>query len=164
MTTRIGFAVVLVALAPLFASDKSTGLPAAPIVEGRVPSRAALDFNQAPMMAAPRLLPASILEPKPRVGPEVAAIAFAEALSAVQLLLPIGLAPSCDAAKANFIDAERCRRNCKSNHARLAYQSVIAKAPGSVLALVAARRLEGVIIPVGLNESREPPLADGLNE
>jgi hypothetical protein len=169
MTMRTWYVLAICTLLTgvISGSDKPFGLPATPIIEGKVPTRLTQNhFRQGPL-AAPQLLPAAILDPKPRHGPETAGISLADALAGLELLSPIRLvaasalsAEAVSTARVAFETAERHNRACEPAQAGNWYQAVIRFAPGSFFALVSAKRLASLPLHrSGLTESREPPLA-----
>ena len=170
MTMRTGIVLAICTLMAggLTGADKPFGLPATPLVEGKVPTRLTQDHFQQGPLAAPRLLPAAILDPRPRHGPESPGIALADALASMELLSPIRLvsasllsADAISSARVAFETAERHYGACEPAQANNWYQAVIRYAPGSLFALVAAKRLASFPLPQsGLTESREPPLAN----
>ena len=170
MTMRTWYVLAICTLLTggISGADKPFGLPANPAIEGKVPTRLTQDHFQQSPLAVPRLLPASILDPKPRQGSETTGISLADALANMELLSPIRLvtasalsAEAVSTARIAFETAERHNRACEPAQAGNWYQAVIRFAPGSLFALVAAKRLAS--FPPsrpGLTESREPPLAD----
>jgi hypothetical protein len=115
MRTWLAAGISIGLAAGLSGADKPFGLPAVPLVEGKVPTRLTQDHFQQGLLVAPRLLPASILEPNPRHGPESAGISLADALASMELLsyakhhsTPTHRVPSNSSRRAI---APACRRN-----------------------------------------------------
>jgi hypothetical protein len=144
----------------LTVSAKPPGLPGNPQVDGKVPPPLTQDHHQVDAAPPPRLLPASVLDPKPLHGPE-----RAEDADGPIRLTSFGrrvAAPPADwMTVVAFARAESHFDACEMPDARRWYEAVIKRAPGSRYALVAKERLLfGRVIPVGVIQTREPPLAD----
>ena len=173
----------IVLAAGLSASAKPPEVPAKVNVDGKVPPPITQEHFEAISLPPPRLLPESILDPKPRHGPETASGRLNDAglrlpyIPTPDLDIPIRPTPgggridpntiSTDGrpadwrARAAFAMAEEHRWACDAAEARQWYREVIKLAPGSNLAQAALERLrEGQVIPAGATETREPPLAD----
>jgi hypothetical protein len=181
-----GSSVVLVA--GLTASAKPPEVPVKVDVDGKVPQPIVQEHFQPVLLPPPRLLPESILDPKPRHGPETASGPWngpginRPVVPASDLDTPIrpypvsGRAlisvfdtekgrPTDWKARAAFDMAEEHRRACDAAEARQWYREVIKLAPGSNLAQAALERLrEGQVVPAGATETREPPLADSTDD
>jgi hypothetical protein len=162
-----GIAAVLVS--GLSASAKPPAVPAKTEVDGKVPPPITQDHYQPAKLPPPRLLPESVLDPKPRHGPETAAsdvdvpVRFSSYGRRFTLQSENGRSLDWK-ARAAFDMAEEHRRSCDLPEARQWYREVIKLAPGSNLAQAALDRLrEGQVISAGATETREPPLADAVD-
>jgi hypothetical protein len=156
----------IVLAAGLSASAKPPEVPAKVNVDGKVPPPITQEHFEAISLPPPRLLPESILDPKPRHGPETASESRGSGGTerAAFHYWPTALEngrPADWKARAAFNMAEEHRQACDAAEARQWYREVIKLAPGSNLAQAALERLrEGQVIPAGATETREPPLAD----
>jgi len=158
-----GISVVLVG--GLTASAKPPEVPAKVDVDGKVPPAITQDHFQPERLPAPRLLPESILDPKPRHAPETAGALrdFDMSFRLTSFKQENGRSPDWK-ARAAFDMAEEHRRACDLPEARQWYREVIKLSPGSNLAQAALERLrEGQVVPAGATETREPPLADAVD-
>jgi hypothetical protein len=154
----------------LAAAAKPPEVPVKVDVEGKVPPPIVQEHFQ-PLLPPPRLLPDSILDPKPRHGPETASEspgAGGPVRASVFQHWPLAQENGRRAdwkARAAFDMAEEHRRACDATEARQWYREVIKLAPGSNLAQAALERLrEGQVVPAGATETREPPLADSADD
>jgi hypothetical protein len=154
------------------AAAKPPDLPGKPEVNGKVPSPLAQQHYQAETLPPPRLLPESVLDPKPAHGPATAGgpteplpVPFLLAGFGRQVQKTTGL----DRARvhllkvqAAFHQAEVHFDACETEDARQWYREVIRLAPGTPFARIADERLRlGKVFPAGLRQTKEPPLADG---
>lgn|SRR5262245_10325549 len=153
----------------LAVSAKPPGLPGNPQVDGKVPPPLTQDHHQLDVAAPPRLLPPSVLDPKPIHGPERADLPVADLDVPIRATgfgrvppFPTTQAPAVDwMTVVAFACAESHFDACEMGDARRWYEAVIKRAPGSRYALVAKERLTlGKFIPAGVSQTREPPLAD----
>jgi hypothetical protein len=167
----------------LTASAKPPEVPVKVDVDGKVPPTITQDHFQPDRLPPPRLLPESILDPKPRHGPETASgPSIGQRLNLPTLPPPdldkpirVGFGsgravPSFESengrrpdwkARAAFDMAEEHRRACDVAEARQWYREVIKLAPGSNLAQAALERIrDAQVVPAAATETREPPLAD----
>jgi hypothetical protein len=164
----------------LAAAAKPPELPGNPQVDGRVPPPLTQDHYQVEA-PPPRLLPPSVLDPKPRHAPDKASARSANNVIGLEvpdwqlptpeeLDVPIRLTsigrsiagpPAHWTTMLALARAESHFDACEMDEARRWYRIVIQSAPGSRCAYVARERLHfGKVIPVGATQSREPPLAD----
>jgi hypothetical protein len=157
----------------LAASAKPPELPGNPQVDGKVPPPLTQEHHQVEVLPQPRLLPPSVLDPKPRHGPATAGNVIgleAPIVPVVGLDVPargsfgnvsIGFQPTDWMTLLTFARAESHFDACETVEARRWYQAVISRAPASRYASIAKERLLlGKVIPAGATQSREPPLAD----
>jgi hypothetical protein len=170
----------------LSVSAKPPELPGKVETDGKVPSPLAQEHHQLEPLPAPRLLPTSVLDPKPRIGPVTAGGKFsgnvigldAPEIPTPDLDVPIQVGFSGGRAvppfperpalahdwkvRVAFEQAELHFDACELDEARPWYQEVLRLAPTSEYAKVAEERLRfGKVFPAGPGQSREPPLADG---
>jgi hypothetical protein len=164
----------------LAVSAKPPGLPGNPQVDGKVPPPLTQDHHQVEVSPPPRLLPPSVLDPKPLHGPATAS-GNVIGLNASQVQLPdldtpiratgqgrsVPPFPARQPRPADwmtvvaFARAESHFDACEMGDARRWYEAVIKRAPGSRYAVVAKERLVfGKVIPAGMTQTREPPLTD----
>jgi len=155
----------------LAAAAKPPEVPVKVDADGKVPPPIVQEHFQPVILPPPRLLPESILDPKPRHGPETASESPSErgpvraSLFQHWPLAQENGKPADWKARAAFDMAEEHRRACDATEARQWYREVIKLAPGSNLAQAALERLrEGQVIPAGATETREPPLADSTDD
>lgn len=135
---------------------KPPELPGNPQVDGKVPPPLTQDYFQV-QAAPPRQLPPSILDPKPRHGPETAG----ESPDVIAVRQATEHTPADWMTLLTFSRAESHFDACEIDDARRCYQAVIQRAPGSRFARIAQERLLfGKVIPAGRTQTREPPLAD----
>jgi hypothetical protein len=137
------------------AAAKPPELPTRPEVDGKSTPSVTQDYYQPEPAPPPRVLPAPVLDPTPRHGPESAGGVITAGLRAVTEQ------PGSPAwkARAALDVAELHFRSCDAAEARLWYEEVIKLAPNSDYAAFAADRLNQTeILPAG-GQSREPPLA-----
>lgn len=136
-----GWGVSAVLVAGLSASAKP------PVPE----PRPGTDGHATPAISQDHFLPAEL--PAPRLQPEPVRDAVP-----VRLTPPTASPMGTPTARAAFEKAEAHFRACDTDKARTCYRQVIALAPGSWFALVAAERLSRT--DRVLTQSAEPPLAD----
>jgi len=151
----------------LVATAKPPEVPVKVEVDGKVPPPITQEHFQPDRAPPPRLLPESILDPKPKHAPENAELLGldrpmrASAFSHWPLAMENGR-PADWRARAAFDMAEEHRRACDLTEARQWYREVIKLSPGSNLAQAALERIrDAQVVPAGATETREPPLADG---
>jgi hypothetical protein len=165
----------------LATAAKPPELPGNPQVDGKVPPPLTQEHYQVEVLPSPRLLPESVLDPKPRHGPATAGRRWTENVIGLEvpewqlpmledLDVPIRMTSIGRDIRAQpadwmtllaFARAELHFDACETDDAHRWYRAVIERAPLSRYAHIARERLFlGKVIPAGQNQSREPPLAD----
>jgi hypothetical protein len=165
-----------VVLAGAMALAKPPDLPGKPDVDGKVPAPLTQEHYQVEAAPAPRLLPLSILSPKPVHGPLTADADFQEFVASLASdpdhpIQKVGFDGGTARTRieylkvrAAFEQAESHFDACEPHDARPWYLEVIRLAPTSIYAKTAAERLQfGKVFPAG-PQSREPPFAESPTE
>lgn len=136
-----GWGISAILVAGSSASAKPPAPEPRPGTDGQATPAITQDHFQPTDVPAPRLVPESGGEAVP-----------------VRLTPPTASPMGTPTARTAFEKAEAFFRSCDTDKARACYRQVLALAPGSWFALVAAERLSRTD-PV-LTQSAEPPLAD----